>query len=278
MIQGQANLEKNKQKELLEGPVLYHFDSGQGVKGPLTLKQVPDWVNPAEQQPLRIQRLQTAVETLRRAIAEQGVPAGILKAQQSKDVSLHIVAAYSGVALDKPASGIQALSDAKAKEVRVAGATALRHYIGRGSAQDVGLYEALLGAKLKSGQASIIMELLHGFSPKARERPETYDLLISYLQSDQLPIRQLAGATLAELAPEGKSIPYDAAGSTAERHRRAGGVEKTDPARAGAQDGELNLRTGVLIVLSSSPPGLTRWDDGWPAKLRWAIPRHQPEA
>ncbi len=65
VIQGEANLDKNKQKELLEGPVLYHFDSGQGVKGPLRLKQVPEWVNPAEQQPLRIQRLQTAIETLR---------------------------------------------------------------------------------------------------------------------------------------------------------------------------------------------------------------------
>ncbi len=61
------------------------------------------------------------------------------------------------------------------------------------------------------------MELLHGFGPEARSRPETYDLLINYLQSDRLPIRQLAGATLTELVPEGKSIAYDAAGTAAER-------------------------------------------------------------
>jgi hypothetical protein len=217
VVQGQGVLEKNGQKETLQGPALYRFDSRRGVEGPVTLKQAPDWVNPAEQQPLRIQRLQAAVEKLRHAVPDQGVLAAVAKAQQSKEIPLRVVAAYAGVALDMPAGGIAALNDAKAKEVRAAGAAALRHFIGRGNSQDMKLYETLVADKFKSGQASIVMELLHGLNPEARQRPETYDVLISYLQSDQLAIRQLAGATLAELVPQGSTIMYDAAGSAADR-------------------------------------------------------------
>ena len=91
--------------------------------------------------------------------------------------------------------------------------TALSHYIGRGSREDLLLYQTLVEEGTKAGQASIIMELLHGFSVEARLRPETYEALITYLRSDQLTIRELAAWNLYRLVPEGKHIAFDAAGS-----------------------------------------------------------------
>jgi hypothetical protein len=211
VVSGQAKLELNRQKQALQGPAMYQFNTQRGVEGPLALKQAPDWVKPAEDQPERVKRLQAAVEMLRRGIADKGVSSTLAKVEQNKDAQVRAVAAFSGVALDMPASGIAALKDTKAKEVRGAGVSALRHYIGRDSAQDVQLYETLVADKIKPGQASIIMELLHGMSDEARQRPETYDVLINYLQSDQLAIRELAGVTLAELVPQGKDITFDAA-------------------------------------------------------------------
>lgn len=217
VAKGKAALATSTAKAPIAAPALYHFDSRRGAVGPLPLKGAPNWINPSEQQPLRIQRSQAAVETLRRAIADQGALAAIRKGQASKEIDARIMATYAGVALGDPQCGIVALEDAKAKDVRTAGTAALRHYIGRGSTQDVKVYETLVADKLKPGQAGIVMELLHGMSLEARQRPETYDVLISYLQSDQLPIRQLAAATLVDIVPAGAPIPYDAAASSAQR-------------------------------------------------------------
>ena len=229
VVSGQAELELNKQKQPLQGPAMYRFNTQRGVEGPLTLKQAPDWVKPAEEQPESVKQLQAAVEKLRRGISENGVAAALAKAEQAKEAPLRAVAAFSGVAVDMPATGIAALKDAKAEEVRRAGVSALRHFIGRGSAQDLRLYETLVADKRKPGQASIVMELLHGMSAAARQRPETYDVLISYLQSDQLAIRELAGLTLADLVPQGRDIAFDAAGSPAQLARAQAAWRKLIP-------------------------------------------------
>jgi hypothetical protein len=229
VVSGKADVELNNEKRSLQGPGMYQFNTLLGITGPVALKKVPEWVtppaNPSEQEKM----LHAAVEKLRRDIADKGVAAALAKARSSAETPLREVAAYSGPALDDVAAGIAALKDNKAKAVRGAGIGALFHYIGRDSAADVGLYEALVADKIKPGQASIIMELLHGMSAEARLRPETYDALITYLQSDHIGVRELAAMNLYALVPAGRKIAFDAAGTVQERARAQAAWRKLIP-------------------------------------------------
>ena len=99
----------------------------------------------------------------------------------------------------------------------------------QGSAEDVRLYETLVADKVKAGQAATIMELLHGLNDEARIRPETYDTLITYLQSDQIMIRELAAVNLYGLVPQGKEIAFDAAAPTAQRAQSQAAWRKLIP-------------------------------------------------
>jgi hypothetical protein len=229
VVSGKATIELNGQKQTIQGPVMYQFNTQRGMEGPLPLKETPAWINPAIDQPEKVMKAQSAVEKLRRAGVDQGVVAALAKASRSSESSVRALAAYTGTALDNPAAGIAALKDGKAKEVRGAGVGSLIHYIGRGNAEDVRLYETLLGDKIKAGQAGIIMELLHGLSEEARQRPETYDTLISYLQSDQIAIRELAAVNLNALVPQGRSIAFDAAATSEQRAQAQAAWRKLIP-------------------------------------------------
>ncbi|HWY85741.1 MAG TPA: hypothetical protein VNX28_03400 [Gemmataceae bacterium] len=229
VVRGKAEVELNKQKQPLQGPAMYQFNTQRGVEGPLALKKAPDWVNPPLDQPESVKTLQAAVEKLRRGIADQGAMPALAKAQASKETSLTVVATYSGIAVDNLAAGITALKSDKSKDVRMAGVGALTHYIGRGSAEDIRLYETLVADKLKPGQASIIIELLHGMSEEARLRPETYSTLITYLENDQLAIRELAAMNLNNLVPQGKDIAFDAAAASAQRAQAQAAWRKLIP-------------------------------------------------
>lgn len=213
VVKGKAEIELNKEKQPLQGPVMYRFDTRRGIEGPVPLKKAPDWANPAAASSAKAKTIQAAVEKLRRAIADKGVVPGLTSAQESADATLRQVAAYSGGAVDRLGPAIAALQDERAHEVRSAGVNALVHYIGRGSAEDIRLHETLMEDKLKAGQATIVLELLHGLSDEARQRPETYDTLITYLQSAQIAIRELAAWNLYRLVPQGKNIAFDAGGS-----------------------------------------------------------------
>ena len=58
---------------------------------------------------------------------------------------------------------------------------------------------------------SVLMRLLHDVSESAVAKPETFEMLIGYLNHENLSIRELAFWHLAHLVPEGaKTIPYDA--------------------------------------------------------------------
>src|SRR5205823_3110991 len=100
----------------------------------------------------------------------------------------------------------------KHADAREAAAETLRHWIGRGSGQDLELYEFLHQNRgYTEAQSEIVIQLLHGFSREDRERPETYEELIAYMGSSKLAIRELASQLLYHWAPEGKDIAYDPA-------------------------------------------------------------------
>ena len=93
----------------------------------------------------------------------------------------------------------------------------LRMWIGRNAENETILHQ-LLGKKgYNPAQAEMIMELLHAFSREASENPTTYEKLIANLRHDKLAIRQLSLWHLMILVPDWQKIPYDPAGSPAQR-------------------------------------------------------------
>lgn len=219
LLKGKAALELNKEKQTLQGPALFRFTTQGGMEGPLPLKNQPEWVKPGSDKSDKAKAWHTAVEKLRRSSAGQE-PAKAIAAtlKDANDATLRQVATYAALALDDSAAAAAALQDPISKETRRAAITGLTHFIGRGAQEDLKLYQSLTASGLKPGAAAIVMELLHGFGQQARARPETYDALITYLQSDQIAIRELAAWNLYRLVLQGKDISYDAG---AEANQRA---------------------------------------------------------
>ena len=87
---------------------------------------------------------------------------------------------------------------------------ALRQWIGDKRENELILYETLHD-KMRfytRQEAEMVLELLHSFSPEARQDTETYVKLILNLTHRKLAIRHLSHWHLVGLYPEGRSIPY----------------------------------------------------------------------
>ena len=73
--------------------------------------------------------------------------------------------------------------------------------------------------KIPPAHAETILQLLHSFGPTELASPETYDVLIEYLNHDVLGIRGLAHWHLERLVPSGKKIKYNPLGTPDERSK-----------------------------------------------------------
>ncbi len=96
-------------------------------------------------------------------------------------------------------------------DVRQSAIQALMSWISYYRDGEYKLYD-VLKKKYQPGQAETFMELLHNtyHSPQAKARPETYDVLIQYLNHDLLGVRELAAWHLYVLVPAGREIFYAA--------------------------------------------------------------------
>jgi hypothetical protein len=110
------------------------------------------------------------------------------------------------------------LKETKHQDVWDAAIVAMRHWIGRGPGYDQRLYHGLIEkAKYPPREAEAVLELLHSFGDDELARPETYQVLISYLGSDRMSLRQLAYWHLYRLVPAGRKIGYDPMAPKAQR-------------------------------------------------------------
>jgi hypothetical protein len=139
---------------------------------------------------------------------------------KAKDEIDRAVAVTALGAIDDLPRLLGALANAEHVDVREQAVLVLRHWLGRDKGQVKALTTKLLERKkLSPTQALSLVQLLVGFDAREREQPQTYMLLIDYLKHSQLPVRHLAHWHLVRLAPEGKKITYDPAGSEAQRHK-----------------------------------------------------------
>jgi hypothetical protein len=103
----------------------------------------------------------------------------------------------------------ETLKTTKHQDVWEAAIIALRNWIGRGAGQDQKLYQGLVErVKYTPAEAAGMLDLLHTFGDEDLARPETYRVLINYLGSDRVGLRQLAYWHLQRLVPAGVKLGY----------------------------------------------------------------------
>jgi hypothetical protein len=205
----------------------FHWDSVDGQDpGPQALKKPPAWATPAAAQTTEFRRVRQVLGGLAEQVRDKPLTVALTSlldgANDASDKAQAAVTrqfvVFSWAACDDLGQLVRALGDPKRPEMRETAVDALRHWIGRAPGQDLELDNFLIKEeKFPPTQAEIVMQLLH--SPFEADRPEIYQTLIEYLRSDKVAIRQLAKWHLERLAPAGRAIAFDPAGSEDERGR-----------------------------------------------------------
>jgi hypothetical protein len=212
------------------GPAYFHGDSAEGPSrsGPEKRAAVPEWYDAKATSPKMAKLIDDVVKTYsgRLETKDPDEIAAELLALADKDTNkdrarvLRYLIVHAYAAMDEVEKVAEILGTSKHDEERKAAVVALRHWIGAREGRDEKLYEILqrnLG--YSRSEAETVMQLLH--SPFDPRQPETFETLIAYLKHRKQAVRELAHWHLVRLAPIGRDIPYDAAGSPAERDKAA---------------------------------------------------------
>lgn len=228
VLKGEATLKAGGQEHFLRappGPAYFHWDSvGRFDPSPKAVQNAPAWAKPEAADKPEAKTVQAIFDAVSRGALEQPLDAALRSVlhgaaadpDENRARLKRELVVYSFGALDDLPRLLDALGDPKHRDVRETAGEALRAWIGRGPGYDMKLYTFLVEQrKLSPGQAEIIMHLLH--NPFDPDQPETYETLINYLRAKQPAIGELARWHLYRLAPAGKDIPYNPAGTAEER-------------------------------------------------------------
>jgi hypothetical protein len=193
------------------GPALLQWDSVTGGDDtPTRLEKLPAWAHETGDSPTGKLRKQ-AVAKFRGIATEQSLDAALDAFQNAADPRFRRMALVALAALDDLPRLAKAWVAARDPEVLDVGILAMRHWLGRGPGQDVKLYELMIGqGQLSPVEAETVLQLLFSFSAADLSRPETYEMLIDYLEHDRPAIRHLAHWHLERLVPSGRGIAYQA--------------------------------------------------------------------
>lgn len=181
-----------------------------------TLEKVPEWVD--EKQVDRLKKMRSGLLQLRNKVDKIPLGQAVLLLTYSDDEPVrHAALILLGALDDLPRLGI-AMATAKHEDIPDEGIIVLRHWIGRAPGQDLKLYNALIEkGGFKPAEAAVALELLHSFDDDEIKRPQTYQGLIHYLDSDRPLVRALANWHLVRLAPAGRSIAFKATAPAEDR-------------------------------------------------------------
>jgi class 3 adenylate cyclase len=183
-----------------------------------TLDKVPAWVGPDD--PELLKKAQAGVAQFRDLAEKTSIGDALLKMTQSDEESVRRTAVILFGALDDLSGLAAAVSAAKHQDIAENAVIVLRHWIGRSAGQDLKLYNALMEKKhFKPAEAELVLQLLHSFGDAALKKPETYEALINFLDSDRMMIRTLAHWHLERLVPAGRKIEFKATATKEEREK-----------------------------------------------------------
>lgn len=180
----------------------------------MKLETVPAWASTAPVDPAG-QAVAAAIEKFRelRAVSETVSIDRFVNSTDPVERRVGLIAAGAFDNLEQISRFVRAAADVESCEFAI---SVLRHWLGRGRGQDLALYQYLREQRYSPADAETIVYLLHGLPPSDYDRPETYDVLIEYLLSNQAAIRNLAAWHLARLVPAGQSIVWKPNGTQEE--------------------------------------------------------------
>ncbi|MCI0457543.1 MAG: hypothetical protein L0Z62_11320 [Gemmataceae bacterium] len=223
VLQGHVDLRSGGRRLAMQappGPALFHWDSVTGADlTPERLDRLPAWVTDDEKTQLAREK-KARLEEFRRLATTKSVEVALDALVTSEDPNQRRLAVLAMGALDDLPRLGKTLANAKHMDVWDNGVLALRHWIGRGPGQDQKLYQGLTKeAGFAPLEAEAVLQLLHSFGEEALARPETYEMLLHYLEHDRLALRGLAHWHLYRLVPAGRKISYNPLAPQAERAR-----------------------------------------------------------
>lgn len=194
------------------GPAMFRWDSATKQPEVVNLEKFPAELIRDDKAKAQFAKLCVAAEKLGGKVRASA--AAMVK---SEDALERRVAVTALGAVDDLPHLLDALEDAKHKDVREQAVLVLRSWMGRSSGQLKGLRIAMLKHKYSLPQMKTTMHLLFGFDEQERQRPVVFELLIQSLDHKSVSVRELAHWHLVRLAPAGRDIAYDAGAPEAER-------------------------------------------------------------
>jgi hypothetical protein len=205
------------------GFVQAYWNSRSGLEKPISFKTLPEGLKSLQPLPPdadsrpRVNLLH-ARDDLSKDLAVKAVDVVLAEGLKSSETAARRLACSCLAALDELSSVLEALEQEPAQDLRWTAIESLRNWIAAGRDHDYKLYD-LLKSKYRPFDAENIMTLLHGFGEKELANPDTYDLLIGYLNHSLMPVRELAYLHLIRLVPAGQKIRYSAAADAATRQQ-----------------------------------------------------------
>jgi hypothetical protein len=203
------------------GPAWFQWDNkGAGTHGPIRLADKHAVFSKDPPMTPEAKAAREALEDLsRQLVATKAVEVALLeemKKGQTPSIRNLSIVSFGAVDAVPQLFGILADEDVTYTPDRITAIFTLRRWISRGVEQGKLIYDGtkkgpLLDKRYRDPEARIIFDLLHDFDDVHRNQPETYRLLINYLQDDRMVIRELAYWHLQNLLLGEKGPPYSAA-------------------------------------------------------------------
>jgi hypothetical protein len=193
-----------------KGPAFIEWDNSTGGStAPLKLDAVPPWVSEETTTELGKQKL-AGIEAFRKMIVAKSLEQAIEEVLRSDDK----LRQRGGIVLLGATDNLIRLGEVLGKsndpELWNQAVITVRHWLGRGPGQDQKLYQVLQEHfQFKPVHAETMLQLLHSFDDNALKRPETYEMLITYLDHEKLGIRGLAYWHLRRLVPAGEKFGFN---------------------------------------------------------------------
>ncbi len=209
------------------GPAIFSWDNkGSGARGPVRLdKRPPAFTKDVPMTP-QAKAMRVALQELSMQLTQKKALDVALLEGREKGPAARTLSIYSLSAIDAVPQLLDILSDedpAHGPDRQTAIFT-LRRWISRGPEQGKLLFDPeakkgfLIDKRFRTSEAQIIYDLLHDFTDGQRRQPETYQLLVRYMQEEKITIRELAYWHLVRLTIGMKDLPaYNPAWGPSER-------------------------------------------------------------
>jgi len=200
---GEAEFRSGSRADQLGGPVQVRWSSTAGFRDRESLSMTPVWLDKEEFNILMLKASDNMQGTIH-LNASAVLP--LVESVGDARRETRMLAVQCLGAIGRLPALIDAMNTPDKREVRLEAIRALRQYMARGPAQEAALHDALV-AKLKD-RGENFLRLLHGFTDDEFKQRNTYDVLITLLDSSDLAVRELAIDNLTELAGKPANVNY----------------------------------------------------------------------